>query len=139
MRRVFIDANIVLDLLDDKRPFHSSSINAISELIDNDWDLVTTEDILTNVYYIASEKVKVINFFSEILKQWIIVDFGKNVIEEALKNCSQNSHFDLEDILQCLAAKKAGCSVILTNDKGFPDCGILVKSAENISEKTELE
>jgi len=37
---------------------------------------------------------------------------------------------DLEDALQCLCAKENNCTLLITNDKKFVDCGIEIMNYE---------
>ena len=124
MRKVFVDANIVLDFLDSLRPLHDKSVILFNKLIENDHQLVITEDLLTVIYYIVKDKKKVLLFLSTILKQWYIIPFGKEVISEAVAICIKDIRLDFEDVLQSLSAKNSGCSLIITNDKNFYNCGI---------------
>ena len=51
--------------------------------------------------------------------------FFKNIIKNAI-DLSLEKNLDLEDILQCFCAKENGCSLFLTSDKKFVDCGIKI-------------
>ena len=123
--RIYLDANIVLDFLSPERPGHSNAIKAMSILVQRSDTIIISEDILTTVYYIAKDKQKAVAFFELIRHRWSIVHFGSDVIAEALQRVLV-SHEDLEDTLQCLCAKQEGCALILTEDKGFVDCGVEV-------------
>ena len=127
--RVFLDANIVLDLLSQQRPNHSQAKMLILMLIEQNIQICISEDILTTVYYIAKDKQQVIVFFQTMQKRWLILPFGHDVIAQALEY-SLEKNTDLEDTLQCLCAKKNGCTMIVTNDKKFVDCGVEIVNYE---------
>lgn len=131
MRKVFIDANIVLDFLDSLRLSHEKSVNLFNALLDNDYQPLITEDLLTVIYYIVKDKKKVLSFLSTILKQWDVIPFGKEIISEALALCLKDIKLDFEDVLQSLSAKNSGCSLIITNDKNFYNCGIDVITSDD--------
>ena len=56
MKKIFLDANVVLDLLDAVRPEHHASRRVIEKIIRNGHRAVVTEDILTTVYSIVKDK-----------------------------------------------------------------------------------
>ena len=124
-KKVFLDTNVVLDILDSSRP-NSDSIKALLEkLIIDKYTVVISEDMLSTLFYIQKDKRKTLEFFKIIYKRWVISSFGKDVIKEAIDLSFENS-LDLEDVLQCLCAKENGCDVLITNDKKFYDCDIKI-------------
>jgi predicted nucleic acid-binding protein len=135
MRKVFLDTNIILDFLDKKRPLHLNAKKLISKLIMNDYEIVLSEDMLSTIYYINKDKVRVLEFFETIMEKWNVIPYGQSLILEAISLCQNNKGQDLEDTLQCLSAKKHECFFVVTSDEGFVDCGIEVLSYE----KAELK
>lgn len=117
--RVFLDTNIVLDLLDSKRAFHAHSIKLIESLIESDCEIVISEDMLTTIFYISKKRDEVLSFIETIIDEWSIKPFGKELIAEGVQICKDNSTHDLEDVLQSLLAQKQNCSILYTNDKNF--------------------
>jgi len=124
MKKIFLDTNIVLDFLDKKRPLHTQSKMLMQKLILEDYEIYISEDMLSMIFYISKEKEKVLGFFETIIAKWSVVPYGVSLILEAIELCQQNRGQDLEDTLQCLCAKKHECIYIVTEDKGFIDCGI---------------
>jgi len=54
-KRVFLDANILLDIYDASRHSHRFSVQALSFLAqDKDTELFTSCDLVTTIYYIAA-------------------------------------------------------------------------------------
>ena len=134
MKKVFLDANIILDLLDSNRISHMASKKVFEKLIDQDWQIVISEDLLTTIYYIVKNKQVVLEFFEMIIEQWDIVAFGKKSIIKAIVICKNNPSLDFEDVIQSLSAKISICNLIITNDNGFYDCGIPIKSSKEFIE-----
>jgi len=134
--RIYLDANIVLDMLDDDRPGGSSAVKLWEYITINEYEIFISEDILKNIFYISKDKTKILKFFELILKRWKVVCFGSAVIEQAVVLSLENG-LDLEDLLQCLCAKENGCSFLITNDKRFYDCGIELESSENFLAKLD--
>jgi len=127
--RVYLDANIILDFLSSDRSHHQEARVLIGLLTQKEYEIVISEDILTTVYYVAKNKTYVVSFFQSIQTKWEIVSFGNDVITEALHRI-RDAGYDLEDMLQCLCAKKEGCAMVVTGDQTFVDCGIKVMDYE---------
>jgi len=105
-RRVFLDANILLDFLNKSRENHKIACELLYFLESNDFEIVISEDVITNIFYIEKDKKLVVNFLNDILLNgWIVQPFGKDIIKNAISLCLEKS-IDLEDLLQCLCAKK---------------------------------
>lgn len=131
MNKIFLDTNIVADLIDQTRKNHQESLKLIEHLIINDFTICISEDMLSTLYYISKDNQSVLNFFQNvILIDWKILNYGQEVIQEAIK-ISKEKNYDLEDLLQCICAKQNQCEAIITNDKKFHDCGIQIITSEN--------
>ncbi|MCV6608281.1 MAG: type II toxin-antitoxin system VapC family toxin [Campylobacterales bacterium] len=130
MNRVFLDTNIVADLLDSSRNNHQKALELIEKLIYQDTTICISEDMITTLYYISKDKEATLDFIENVvLEDWEVLSFGEKVMKEAVA-LSKKKNEDLEDLLQCLCGKENGCSVIYTNDKKFVDCGIEIVSLE---------
>ena len=129
-KNVFVDTNIIIDFLDNEREHHQLAINLFQQLIEEEIAIYISEDMLSTIYFIIKDKQKVLNFLEDIVDEWNIVPFGKDVIKEAIRLSKKNAR-DFEDMLQCLSAKKFGC-VLITNDKSFVDCEIEIAGYENV-------
>ncbi|CAA6819194.1 MAG: Ribonuclease [uncultured Sulfurovum sp.] len=125
MTKVFLDANILIDISDSSRPFSKESAKLFSYLLDNTekYELFTSCDLLTTIYYVLKrqlqkeivlEKIKLMN---NIIK---VIEFGNVEIDEAIYLMEKNKEFtDLEDTIQFVIARKERCDYIISNDKGF--------------------
>ena len=133
-KKVFFDANILLDIIITERKGNLYAKELWKYLVLKSIDIVISEDILTNVFYISKNKKDALTFFELIQDRWEIVPFGKKVIRNAIKHSLENN-LDLEDQLQCLCAKENECQILITNDKKFYGCGLDVLSAEAFLEK----
>ena len=133
-KRVFLDANVILDMYDDKRPFHVESSEAISMLLqEKDVEIFTSCDIITTLYYVLSKKGKMeaLDSILDVNELCSVIEFGNREIEESCRFMKQNKNFtDLEDTIQYIMAKKASCDLILSNDKGFVSEGIVLMSSD---------
>lgn len=130
---VFLDANILLDIIGSNRPEYHEAKELWKILTIKNYKISISEDILTNVYYISKEKDKVLEFFKVIQNRWLIFSFGKEVIKSGIELAIEKN-LNLEDILQCLCAKENGCGYLITNDKKFYDCGIKIMTTKEFIE-----
>jgi predicted nucleic acid-binding protein len=130
MNKIFLDINVVLDLINPSRERHNTSIKLLNLLIRRKYQIVISEDCISTVFYISNNKSKVLKFFLKIQHNWIISKFGSIVINDAL-NLSLAKNLDLEDILQCLCAKNNNCDVFITSDTNFHNCGIKIQTPQD--------
>ena len=117
-------------MMDNTRKNHTNSLKVLEISIIKNMQIFISEDMLSTIYYINSDKKYVLAFFQKMIQKWKIVSFGKEVIEEALEFSLANNS-DLEDALQCFCAKNNGCTLLLTNDKNFSHCGIAIVGYED--------
>ena len=134
-KRIFLDTNIVLDIVDPQRINNKKAVELWNILVYKKYTIIISEDMLSTIFYINKDKKQTLEFFNLITKRWIISIFGKNVIENVIR-LSLKNNLDLEDMLQCFCAKENNCDILITNDKKFYDCGIqLMTTEEFLNEK----
>ncbi|MCX6073955.1 MAG: type II toxin-antitoxin system VapC family toxin [Campylobacterales bacterium] len=134
---IFLDANVIIDLIVPFRPQHEAASVLLKYLINNNYQIVISEDMFSTVFYVVKEKKQVLNFFKTIQSKWHIVPFGAEVIKNAI-DLSLEKNLDLEDVLQCLCAKENGCSALITNDKKFVDCGVAIYTTDEFLSKSSI-
>jgi predicted nucleic acid-binding protein len=120
--KIFLDANIILDLIDKDRGNFDATKNRIQSYILKDYELYTSCDIFTTIYYVASKKIdfEVIILELERIVTFVqIIPIDITIITHALEIAKNENHKDLEDILQYLCAKIQNCGLIVSNDKNF--------------------
>jgi len=126
MSKIFFDANVLLDLLIVNRANHLRALHALPIISEQYETLVTSEDILTTVEYIATRQhipcQKISAFFAMLRREFEIRNFT-SVLSKALpvyaQKCDKGEKVDFEDLLQLYCALDAGCEVFLTEDKGI--------------------
>lgn len=152
MKKVFIDANVMMDFLDDKREYtkegdrlpnfqnlHVKAIRLFENLVQDNTILVISEDIMTNIAYNFRNKKHLIDKFVDFigsvdsLLHFEIVCFGKDTISNFAVHYKQNDgSMDFEDALQYFCALENGCERIYTNDKSsFPRLDISLYDSNN--------
>ncbi|MEB4591578.1 PIN domain-containing protein [Candidatus Thiothrix sp. Deng01] len=140
-RRIFVDANIINDIYDQKRRFHEASYQCLEYCLKHDVALVTSCDIVTTVYYITTKSQdaqKALEALAQVNDIFEIAPFDNALLAEAIQLMQQDADYvDLEDTLQFVMARQAGCDLILTNDGSFVAKGLqTVSSPDFIRQKT---
>ncbi|MCD6173603.1 MAG: PIN domain-containing protein [Sulfurimonas sp.] len=134
-KKVFLDTNIVADIIDSTRDNHLLSLKLLEYLVLEDYIISISEDMITALYYILKGKKTTLGFLEDVVFiDWTVLIFGKSVLEGAVK-LSLEKDLDLEDTLQCLCAKENRCEMLITNDNKFYDCGIAIYSTKEFIEK----
>ncbi len=137
MKKVYIDANIFIDFLDEQRAMndinlHEKAVSLFKNLISKNIKIITSEDIITTAIYALRQNKKALkilaDFLSEIknLSDFAVVPFGYKTITNAAEFYIMNGG-DFEDILQYFCAMQNDCRVIYSNDKNFPEIDIPIK------------
>ena len=135
MKKIFLDANILIDILDNGRATSKESAEVFEVLVRgiDKFSLFTSCDLLTTVYYftikplgqdLALKKIKKLN---QVIK---VIEFGNIEVAEAIELMERNEKYsDLEDTIQYVMARKEKCDYIITNDKNFASGDVPVLSS----------
>ncbi|WP_339755503.1 PIN domain-containing protein [Algoriphagus aquimarinus] len=130
MSRIFLDTNVILDLLGERVPFYDAIAKVVTLADQKKITLVvsplsfTTIDYVLSKYETSDSVLKKLRMF-KILCEVCAVD--EETIEKGL-----NSEFsDFEDAVQYFTALQANCSIIITrNGIDFKNSTLPVMSAE---------
>lgn len=134
--KVFLGANILVDIVDNSRVFSKEGallFEMFIELSDN-YELYTSCDLLTTVYYLTKKPLGKVNALQQIkiFNQTInVIAFANDEIDEAITLMERNMKYsDLEDTIQYVMARKEKCDYIITNNKKFASGDVPVLSSE---------
>jgi len=129
--KVFIDTNLVLDVLAQRRPFYEASARI--------WELVESRDLkgylsattITDIFYILKRQLgakKAYDFVNKIMLVFDITSVSQADIRKALNLAFK----DFEDGLQVVCGKKIGAKYFVTrNTEDFQEAeGIEVVDPE---------
>ena len=128
--RLFIDTNIMLDLLGERIPFYDS-IAKIATLSDRgDVNLIVSALSYSTVFYLQSKYESKDKVLEKLRKFKIISEVA--VVDETIIEKGLNSAFtDFEDSIQYFCALKSKCDALITrNQKDFKKSTIPVFSAD---------
>jgi len=134
--KIFLDTNIVLDMMDSSRANHAKSLKLLEISIMGDIQIFISEDMLSTIYYINSDKNYTLIFFKKLMSKWNIVSFGEKTISDSIEFCMQTES-DFEDTLQCYCAKHHNCAIV-TSDKKFVDCGVKILCYDDLKHDNTL-
>lgn len=114
--RVFLDANILVAVINKEYPIYDYASRIISLVNYPGYIVYTSPLCFAIAFYFAQKKNKATACEKlRILAQHIsVTDVTDNMVQEALGNPAIH---DLEDGIEYYAAKYAGCQVIITEDK----------------------
>ncbi len=130
--RVFIDANILVSVLNKEYPLFTRSARVLSLTENRSFDLYTSPICFAIAFYFASKKSG-----DAIAKRKIAILAGKIKVAEnrqtdVLASATNKKIIDFEDGLEYYAAKNAGCRCIVTEDIAdfhFSDIEVLSSEA----------
>lgn len=127
MKHVFLDTNVLIDFLADRKPFSLEAAKLFDYSFKKKITIYVAAVSFNNIYYIIRqfrshlETIKILNE----LQEWAeVVDVSKEVIQKSLKSDFK----DFEDAIQYHAAKAIGkIECIVTRDtKDFKTSSLAV-------------
>jgi len=130
MTRIFLDTNVILDLLGERMPFYDA-IAKVATLADQKKIILivsplsfTTVDYVLNKYESSDSVLRKLRMF-KILCEVCVVD------EETIEKGLNSGFSNFEDAVQYFSALQANCSIIITrNGKDFKKSTLPVMTAE---------
>ncbi len=120
MKQVFIDANVLVAVMNKEYPLFSDAARVLSLADRSDYHLFTSPVCLAIAFYFAEKKSGTslaktkIKLLLEHIKVTTVDD---KIVRQALSNLSIH---DVEDGMQYYSALASGCTYIVTEDK--EDC-----------------
>lgn len=121
--KLFIDANICLDLLDTTRPTSSSSVAwYMQNKDDKNNEFYFSGDFITTLYYVLTQKrklepTKVINAIDTLCDEIKPVYLQHGDFQLAKKSFFENILDDFEDLMVLHSALREDTKSFITNDK----------------------
>ncbi len=133
MTRVFLDANIILDLLDSQRAGHAAALRLECALEADQANCLCAWHTLSIIEYVGSKifgKEEMLKILRELLASWIVPSTGTEEARAAFELLSG----DYEYALQIASAVAGRADWLVTRDKaGYRKSPIKVVSPEELS------
>ena len=132
---VLLDTNIVMDMFDEERKTHHSSLSLVKELLSEGAMLYVNSDTLTTAFYLLKNQKKAtlkesLYALRETTHICELISIELDDVHKALVLCEDDDTAckDYEDAMQYVCAKKVNADLIVTNDKGLVGLDIEVRS-----------
>jgi len=120
--RVFIDANIFIDLHDHGRGNLELSLKLLDFLTEQNISIYTSCDLISTIYYILAKKDKnlALTSIEQLNTICKVIEFGNKEITTVCRLMREDLSFkDFEDTLQYVLALNKSCELIISNDQNF--------------------
>lgn len=127
MKKVFLDTNIIVDLIADRKPFSKFSIEIFKKAEENKIKLFTSSHSIATTHYLLKkylEEKLLRDVIYNLLDYITVVAVDTDVLKKGLRS----KHKDFEDSIQILCAstiENIDC-IVTRNIKDFRDSEILV-------------
>jgi predicted nucleic acid-binding protein len=114
--KIFLDTNIILDLLDTERLFTNEAFLLLEKIENGDFVAYFSESVITTIDYVLTKKFtkeKRLQILKDLLQLLTIVECTNSIVENAL----QNANGDAEDLILYELAISESIDYFITNDK----------------------
>ena len=133
MKKIFIDTNIIIDLLADRKPYSKFAVMLFSYAENNKVQLFASSHSVATVHYMMkkyTDEKTLRTIILQLLEFITIIPIDVHMIKKGLKS----KHKDFEDSIQMLCAstiEKIDC-IVTRNTKDFRDSEILVLTPDEL-------
>lgn len=130
MSRIFLDTNVILDLLGERVPFFDSIAKVATLADQKKITLVVSPLSFTTIDYVLNKFETSESVLNKLRKFKIICEVCE-VDEKTIEKGLNSSFKDFEDAVQFYTALQSNCSIIITrNGKDFKNSTIPIMTAE---------
>lgn len=130
MRRIFLDTNVILDLLGERVPFFESIAKVATLADQNKITLVVSPLSFTTIDYVLNKYETSEAVLNKLRKFKILCEVCE-VDEKTIEKGLNSSFQDFEDAVQFYTALQSNCSIIITrNGKDFKHSTIPIMTAQ---------
>ena len=130
MSRIFLDTNVILDLLGERVPFFDSIAKVATLADQKKLTLIVSPLSFTTIDYVLNKYETSESVLNKLRKFKIICEVCE-VTEETIEKALNSNFKDFEDAVQYFTALQSNCSVIITrNGKDFKNATIPIMTAE---------
>ena len=129
-KRVFIDTNIMLDFLGERKPFYESIAKIATLAEKGKLTMVVSPISFATVNYFLA-KFEAVEIAKEKLRKFKIISEICSLDEQTIEKGLNSSIKDFEDALQYFSATESDCEIIITkNGKDFKKSFLPVMTAD---------
>jgi predicted nucleic acid-binding protein len=116
MIRIFLDANVLVSVLNKEYPLFTYSSRILSLASNPKFEVYTSPICLAIAFYFAEKKHKSILAKQKIAILCAHINIAENLTDGVVKTLSNKRIHDFEDGLEYYAAKENNCTCIVTED-----------------------
>lgn len=133
MKKVFIDTNIIVDLITDRKPFSKYSIEIFKKAEEKKIKLFTSSHSIATTHYLLKKYLEEKNLrdvLYNLLDYVTVIAVDTDVLKKGLRS----KHKDFEDSIQIYCAssvEKIDC-IVTRNIKDFRNSEILVLTPDEL-------
>ena len=139
MKKVFLDTNIIVDLIADRKPFSKYSIEIFKKAEEKKIKLFTSSHSIATTHYLLKKYLeeKILRgVLYNLLDYVTVIAVDTDVLKKGLRS----KHKDFEDSIQILCAstiEKIDC-IVTRNTKDFRESEILVLTPDELCLRWKL-
>lgn len=140
MKKVFLDTNIIVDLIADRKPFSKYSIEIFKKAEEKKIKLFTSSHSIATTHYLLKKYLeeKILrDVLYNLLDYLTVIAVDTDVLKKGLRS----KHKDFEDSIQILCAstiEKIDC-IVTRNTKDFRGSEILVMTPDELCLRWKLD
>ncbi len=133
MRKIFVDTNVLVDLIADRKPFSKFAIEIFEKAESKKIKLFTSSHSIATTHYLLKKYIdekQLREIFYSLLEYVQIIAINEDVVKKGLKS----KHKDFEDALQIICAytiEKLDC-IVTRNIKDFKSAEIPVLTPDEL-------
>jgi predicted nucleic acid-binding protein len=129
MSRIFLDTNVILDLLGERVPYYDSIAKVATLADQKKLTIIVSPLSFTTVNYVLNKYESSESVLNKLRKFKIICEVCE-VNEETIDKALNSNFKDYEDAVQYFTALQSNCSIIITrNGKDFKNSKIPIMTA----------
>ncbi len=127
--RLFLDTNVMLDLLGEREPFYDS-VAKVATLADKGEVILTVSTLSYSTLFYLLSKFEKSEVVKEKLRKFKIIPRTSDLTDKIIEKGLSSNFSDFEDALQYHCALKVDCNILITrNGKDFKESEIPVMTA----------
>lgn len=133
MKKVFLDTNIIVDLIADRKPFSRYAIEIFNKAEEKKIKLFTSSHTIATTHYLLKkylDEKALREVLYSLLDYLTVIPVDTDILKKGLRS----KHKDFEDAIQILCAssvEKTDC-IVTRNTKDFRDCEIPVLTPDEL-------
>lgn len=116
MKKVFIDSDVVLDLLLAREPYYTSAVRLFTLIEEKKLEGCVSSLIFANLYYLL-RKAKTGSTAKAILQDLKLLLTILPVTEKTIGQALTSEFHDFEDAIQYFVAREGGIDLLITRNK----------------------